>query len=413
MIDTQKIRQFFEKLKSKNPLVLAVALVALAGIAVGYVGANIVPGFERKLDNVQSAVIGSADEQQESNQVVDLVAGSSPAVVSIIATQDLSSAQNSGPLEELCNDPFFRRFLGICNQPQTQQPQQPQREQVSAGTGFIVRADGLIITNRHVVDVENADYTVITTEGKKYNAKVLARDPFQDLAVIKIDGGIFPTVKLGNSDDVKVGQTSVAIGNALGQLSNTVSKGIISGLARSIVANSGDSSERLDEVIQTDAAINPGNSGGPLLNLNGEVIGINTAIVSGAQSIGFAIPINQAKADIEKIERTGKISYPYLGVRYILIDPEVKDQYHLNVDYGALVVQGQDTAEPAVVSGSPAAKAGLQSGDIILEMNGRKITTDYSLAQAIQSRNIGDKVTLKIRRENRDLFIETTLDEKS
>ena len=241
----------------------------------------------------------------------------------------------------------------------------------------------------------------------------MARDPIQDLAIIKIETSGLTTVKLANSDALEVGQTVIAIGNALGQFSNSVSKGIISGLSRSITASAGNSSEKLDKVIQTDAAINPGNSGGPLINLNGEVIGVNTAIVSGAQNLGFALPINRAKKDIDEVGKTGRITYPYLGVRYVLINQEMKDKNKLSVDHGAIVMRGETVNDLAVIPGSPAAKAGIVENDIILEVDGKKITLDYTVSDAIQSKKVGDKVRLKILRNNQELTIDVILEENT
>ncbi|MCX6764953.1 MAG: PDZ domain-containing protein, partial [Candidatus Nealsonbacteria bacterium] len=204
----------------------------------------------------------------------------------------------------------------------------------------------------------------------------------------------------------------IAIGNALGEFRNTVSSGVISGLSRTINASGGSSSETLEDVIQIDAAINPGNSGGPLINLNGEVIGINTAMVQQAQSIGFTIPINKAKRDVMQVRATGKISYPFLGVRYILINDAVKEKYKLSVDNGAYVQKG-DNGEPAVSKGSAADKAGFKEGDIITEINGQKITQDTSLSEIISKFSPGDKITLKYLRDNKEATVETTLGERN
>ncbi|TSC74848.1 MAG: protease Do [Parcubacteria group bacterium Gr01-1014_44] len=253
----------------------------------------------------------------DEEAVVRAVRQSAPAVVSIVATQDVLIFQRkrAGFLQDFCNDPFFRQFFtpSECTVQPTPSPQ-TQRQQVGAGTGFLVRADGLIVTNKHVVDIDKADFTILTNDGGKYPAKVLAKDPLHDLALIKIEpsagstsspqaGESFPVLPVGDSDNLQIGQSVIAIGNALGEFSNTVSRGVISGLSRSIMARTATTSEKLDQLIQTDAAINPGNSGGPLLNLRGEVIGVNTAIVQGAQSVGFAIPINQ----IKKLFEAGEI----------------------------------------------------------------------------------------------------------
>jgi len=238
----------------------------------------------------------------ESTAVVSIVKKYSPAVVSIVATKDLPVLERIyDPFQGFCDDPFFSQFFDCSNQPELRQ-KGTERRQVGAGTGFMVRSDGLIVTNKHVVLDAEASYTVITNDDTKYEAKVLARDPFQDLAVVKIEAVGLATVVLGDSDGLEIGQTVVAIGNALGQFSNSVSKGIISGLSRSVTASSGEISEHLEKVIQTDTAINPGNSGGPLMNLRGEVIGINSAMVSGAQNVGFAIPVENVKKVLSDIE---------------------------------------------------------------------------------------------------------------
>jgi len=222
----------------------------------------------------------------------------------------------------------------------------------------------------------------------------------------------FPTVQLGDSDRIRIAQTAIAIGNALGEFRNTVSVGTVSGLGRTITASGGGLVETIEDVIQTDAAINLGNSGGPLLNLQGEVIGINTAMVQEAQNIGFAIPINKAKRDIEQVSQLGKIVYPYLGIRYVLINEQIKEENNLQVSYGAWLTKG-DQGEEAVTSDSAADKAGLKENDIILEFNGEKITTDNSLSKVMQKYNPGDKVVLKFLRDNKESLLQVTLDERT
>jgi serine protease Do len=264
----------------------------------------------------------------------------------------------------------------------------------------------------------------LTNDGKKYPAKVLARDSLRDLAIIKIErektidkeGKLnlksIPPLKLGDSDKLQIGQTVIAIGNALGEFRNTVSVGVISGLGRTVTASGGGMIETLEDVIQTDAAINQGNSGGPLLNLKGEVIGVNFAMAQGAENIGFAIPINKAKKDIEQVKTSGKIVFPFLGVRYTLITQNIQKENNLPVDYGAWVQKGEG-GESAIFPGSPAEKVGLKEGDIILEFNGEKITTENSLAKIIMKYNPGDKVTLKILREGNERVFELVLGERS
>lgn len=350
----------------------------------------------------------AADYEQA---IVDAVERAAPAVISIIVTKNLPVIENC-PIDPFSNlPPEFREFFGPF---EFEQPCErgTKRQEVGGGSGFIISEDGLVLTNKHVVADNDAEYTVLTNDGKKYGAKVLARDPVQDLAVVRIlsPKGKLPVVRLGDSDAVKLGQTSIAIGNALGEFRNTVSVGIISGLARTIVADGGGERETLEGVIQTDAAINPGNSGGPLLNLRGEVVGINTAIAAGAENIGFAIPINKAKRDIDSVQQLGRIAVPYLGVRYVMINEELAERDNLPAKEGALV-RGSEEG-PGVISGSPAAKAGVMAEDIMVELQGEKITADRSLASLIQKHRVGEAVRLTIIRGGKPLMLTVTLGER-
>lgn len=351
------------------------------------------------------------ESKQQPMAIADVVEEVSPAVVSIIVSKYVSVVEEYyfNPFEEF--EEFFGRPFGF------QIPQYREKgkelQEVGGGTGFIVSSDGLVITNKHVVYDENAEYTVMTNDGKKYPAPVLARDPVQDIAVLKISANNLPTVKLGNSDNLRIGQTVIAIGNALGEFRNTVSVGVISGLARSIMATGGGISEQLDEVIQTDAAINQGNSGGPLLNLYGKVIGINTAMAIGAENIGFSIPVNKVKKVVTDIQTKGKISYPLLGVRYLLINDTIARKNNLSVNYGALVIRGSEPGEVAIMPGSAADKAGIVENDIILEADGEKITTDNPLSRMILKHNPGDKMILKILHKGEEKIIDTELGEWS
>lgn len=342
--------------------------------------------------------------------VIDAVKKASPAVVSIVISEQVPIVEQC-PYNPFGNlPPEFQQFFG--NMPDMTQPcdtGQTQLQEVGGGSGFIISSDGLILTNKHVVSDTSASYTVITNDGTKYDAKVLARDPSQDFAVVKINATGLPTVTLGDSDGLELGQTAIAIGNALGQFSNTVSVGVVSGLERTVTASdeSGGSQETIQGVIQTDAAINPGNSGGPLLNLQGQVIGINTAVASGAQSIGFAIPINRAKHDITSVEATGNIQSAFLGVRYLMITADLAKQQNLPVSEGALVRGSSDG--PAVEPGSPAAKAGIQAEDIILTVNGEQINADHTLSDIITGHNVGDALTLTINRGGKEMTLQVTL----
>jgi len=357
----------------------------------------------------------------QEKAVIEAVKKVSPAVVSIIITKEL-------PVFEKYYENPFPEIPGFPEFPEFKIPQYRQKgvkkQKVGGGSGFIISEDGMILTNRHVVQDRDAEYTVITNDGRKYPAKVLARDPLQDLAILKIEksrkiskkGNLFQepfsVAKLGDSSTLEIGQTVIAIGNALGEFRNTVSVGVVSGLGRTITASGEGIIETLEDVVQTDAAINRGNSGGPLLNLKGEVIGVNVAMAQSAQNIGFAIPINRAKRDIKQVKSIGKIVYPFLGVRYVLITPDIQEEKNLPVNYGALLVGG-DNGEPAVVPDSAASRAGLKEKDIILELNGQKVTPKNSLAKIIRNCNPGDKVTLKILRGKKEIILKVTLGEKS
>lgn len=342
---------------------------------------------------------------EEESAIIDVVEKSTPAVVSIVVTKDMPRIQN-----------FFDPFGFFDNQnPSDNSPRQDgsQKEKIGAGTGFIITTDGMIATNKHVVSDTAAEYTVLTSDGEEHSAKVLARDPVNDIAVIKIDGENYPTLNFGDSDNLKIGQTAIAIGNSLGEFSNTVSKGIISGLGRNLIAGGklGDS-EKLTNIIQTDAAINPGNSGGPLLDISGKVIGINVAIAQGAQNVGFAIPASQVKKITEQVKTTGKISTPYLGVRYIPIDETLQKQIKLPFGYGVLVLRGQNMTDFAVIPGSPADKAGLVENDVILEINGEKIDEKNGLVELLSKFNVGDEVTLRIWHKGNTEEIKVKLEER-
>ncbi len=288
-----------------------------------------------------------------------------------------------------------------------------EKTKIGGGSGFIVSSQGHVLTCNHVVGDPEADYTVILDPKHKYSAKVLARDPLVDIAVLKIDEKNLPYLELGDSDKIDLGETVVAIGNPLGEFEDTLSAGIVSGLSRKITAYGGLplKATSLRGLIQTDAAINPGNSGGPLVNLEGKVIGINTAMVMGAQNIGFAIPINYAKNILAEVIKYGKIRRPFLGVRYVILNPEISKINKLPVDYGALIVR-ESLGEPAIVKGSAAEKAGLKEYDIILEANGEKITEENPLADFLAKQKIGDEVNFKVLREGKEITLKAKLEEK-
>ncbi|MGD0977313.1 MAG: trypsin-like peptidase domain-containing protein [Minisyncoccia bacterium] len=289
-----------------------------------------------------------------------------------------------------------------------------EKVKIGGGSGFIVHPDGLVLTNKHVVFDPDSEYTVIATDEKEYPGRVISRDPINDVAVLKINATGLPTVQLGNSNKIELGQTVIAIGNALGLFTNTVSKGIVSGLDRKISASLGQGGqiENLRNVIQTDVAINQGNSGGPLVNLDGEVVGINTAIIFGAQNIGFALPINWAKNDLEDIIKHGRIIRPYIGLRYVMLNKELQTKYTLPVDYGALVIRDHIPGTQAVIVGSPAHKAGIKENDIVLEINGNKLTEKKELADIIQTLKVGDECEMTVMRGKDTMKLKTILEER-
>jgi serine protease Do len=283
-----------------------------------------------------------------------------------------------------------------------------------SGTGFLISKDGLILTNKHVVEIANSatgDYRVILSSGKKYYAQLIGKDPINDLAVIKIFDKDLPYLELGDSDKLEIGTTVVAIGNVLGKYDNSVTKGIVSGLGRTIVgSDQSGKAESLDNVIQTDAEINLGNSGGPLVDLNGKVVGINVATDGEGESIGFSIPVNDAKPVIQSVREIGRIVRPRLGIRYVGLTPELAQTNNLPVSYGAWIIKDQSDA-PAITPGSPAEKAGLKEGDIIIEVEGVKLEGKKTLLSMIQKRKSGQKVGLRIQRNDKIIVVIATLDE--
>jgi serine protease Do len=373
-------------------LILVIIISLLFGAFGGMFGALYAfknPQFA-KLIGSSVPSISQQISVSEDSATIDVVKKASPAVVSIVISQDVSKIPGYG----INNDPFFNFFY---NNGQSQSNSTtPNIQQVGAGSGFFISADGLIVTNKHVVDNAQASYTVLTTDGKKYTATVLSRDPVNDLAIVKIDIRNAPFLQLADSSKIQVGERVIAIGNSLGQYQNTVTSGIVSGIGRKVVAGDATGSEQLSNVIQTDAAINPGNSGGPLLNITGQVIGINTAIDQQGQLVGFAIPSNEIQKAVASFQKNGKIIRPFLGVRYVIITQDIADQQKLPKNYGALIVSNQAGSGGAVVPGSPAEKAGLQAGDIILQVNGKNVDENNTLSDLLNSYNPGDTVTLQV-----------------
>ncbi len=397
-----------------------IIISVIFSLAAGFVAGGLSSDLFNKLNfgnlssnSGQAPVVQPKETLSHEEQLVKVVKEVSPAVVSIVVSKDLPVIKQYWQNVDPFQGTPFENFFAPMQIPENRQ-EGTQKQEIGGGTGFIISSDGLILTNKHVVEDEQAEYTVLTNDGQKYTAKVLARDPVQDVAVIKIEKSNLPVLKLGDSDNLEIGQTVIAIGNALAEFRNTVSVGVISGLKRSVTASAGYglAAEQLEGVIQTDAAINPGNSGGPLLNLKGEVIGINVAVAQNAQGIGFALPVNQAKKDIDQVKESGKIVYSFLGVRYILVTPELKQKNNLSVDYGALIARGQNADELAITPGGPADKAGLQENDIILEIDGQKIDKDHSLSKIVQDHKVGDTVTLKVLSKGQEKTVKAVLEER-
>ncbi len=315
--------------------------------------------------------------------VVDKVG---PAVVRIDSSRTIATAP------EVLTDPFLQELFGV-------EPPMRQEIERGIGSGFIIKSDGEILTNAHVVD--KADTVKVTLkDGRTFTGKVLGADPVTDIAVVKVNAKDLPTVPMGNSDQARPGQWAIAIGNPLG-LNNTVTEGIISATGRSSDAV-GVPNDRVD-FLQTDAAINPGNSGGPLLNASGEVIGINTAIIKGAQGIGFAIPINTAKAIAKQLVATGKVDHPYLGVRLLTLSPELKQEINHDDDPSLSVDRDRGVLIAAVMPNSPAAQAGLQAGDVIDQLNGQPVTTAKMVQQKVEQSQVGDPLQVTLYRQGKSV----------
>jgi serine protease Do len=327
----------------------------------------------------------------EESVITQVVEKSIPSVVTVSINKTTTS-QDSIQFDPFSPNPF--RTI----------PGQTQNINQNIGSGFIISKDGLIITNKHVVADTEAGYQVLTNDKKKYDVTNIYRDPLNDLAIIKIAATGLTPLTLGDSSNLKLGQLAIAIGTPLGEFTNTVTSGIVSGIGRGITAGSpyDNATERLDNVIQTDAAINPGNSGGPLINSSGQAIGVNTAVSESGQNLGFAIPINVVKELITNFNQSGgKIERPYLGIRYQMID---KQNAILNkIPQGAYVRE--------VIKGSPAEKAGIQMGDVITSIDNQAVTDvdNSSVQKYIGSKKVGDTIKVKLYRDSKFQEVTVTL----
>ncbi|HTY39619.1 MAG TPA: trypsin-like peptidase domain-containing protein [Candidatus Paceibacterota bacterium] len=353
-----------------------------------------------------------ADEQR----VIETIKRVMPSVVSIMISKHLEDLEKEMPHE------FYSFLPGHHKAKKKKVPlkvpdflvDESGMVSVGGGSGFSV-APGLILTNKHVISDPKAEYTVLTNDGRKMEATVLSRDPVNDVAILKIPADNLPIVPMGDATKLQLGQSVISIGNALGVFKNTVSLGIVSGLSRAISAQADPKSkpQEMRGLIQTDAAVNVGNSGGPLVNLDGQAVGINTAIVAGAQSIGFAIPVNAAKRDLSDIERFGRIHRPFLGIRYIMIDEKLKQKMKLPVAHGALLTP-EGPQDPAVVAESPAEKAGLQEKDIILDVNGQNVGEGEKaiIQDFLDLLDPGDVLDMRILRDGKEMRLKVPLGER-
>jgi S1-C subfamily serine protease len=373
-------------------LSLSIILLVVAGlISSGKIGINwaaVGKWTNLKIPSVSPGQIQAPGSEKvrvvsEESVVIEVVDKAGPAVVTV----GISKTQTAPDFYSI--DPFnpFTPF-----QPQKGSSQKIEQD---IGSGFIISGDGLIVTNKHVVGDTSATYRIITKDDKTYDVTKIYRDPTNDLAILKINASGLPVVELGDSSKIKVGQTAIAIGTALGEFRNTVTTGVVSGVGRGISAGSPFEgyAERLDNVIQTSTAINPGNSGGPLLNSTGQVIGVNTAVSSEGQNIGFALPINVVRDALDNFNKTGQFNRPYLGVRYKVV---TKDVAILNdVPEGDYLIE--------VVKDSPADKAGLASGDIITKIGNNRLSGDNAeLSKIVSARKSGDSISVTYWRNGKE-----------
>ena len=364
-------------------IVVIALFLGLAGVAFGIIA--IIMNSKPVATTGSSSYVGGNALEFEETSVANIVAKVTPAVVSIIS-------------ESRSNNAYYRYYYG------------EDAVQSAAGTGMIVTADGYIITNRHVVEGATR-VQVITDAGDTYDdVSIVGVDPLNDVAYLKIDGvSDLPTIPLGDSKTIALGQPVLAIGNALGAYQNTVTQGIIGGMGRTIVAGdeNGKNNERLIDMIQTDAAINPGNSGGPLVNAAGEVIGINSAVDTDANGLGFAIPISATKGMLYSIIENNDARRAYAGVQYLAITPDIAKEYNLSVTKGAYVYS--ESGSSAVVKGGPADRAGIKDGDIITKVGDVEVGSAGSVSSLIAEYKVGDTVKLTLLRKGETMTVDVTL----
>lgn len=385
-----------------NKVIIYVSLV-LIGVVLGswMVLSRVAPSSVQSLSPLPITPVAIANEtvarvppasDANLNFIAQAVNRTGPAVVRINSSRTVASR----PLPEIFNDPMLREFFG--DQLPRRMPR--SREERGTGSGFIINQAGEIITNAHVVDGAN-NVTVILRDGRRLEGRVLGRDNLTDVAVVKVNAANLPTVTIGSSERLQPGEWAIAIGNPLG-LDNTVTAGIISALGRNSTEIGVDKRVKF---IQTDAAINPGNSGGPLLNQRGEVVGVNTAIIQGAQGLGFSIPIETAQRIARQIIEKGGVKRAYLGIQMVTLDATVKQEINNDPNAGINVTEDRGVLVTRVVPNSPAASAGIRAGDVIVKMDGNSIASADLVQQFVETKSVGDRFQVEVRRNGQPLTI--------
>lgn len=368
------------------------------GLLLSYIFHELEPQFSQQTSTVEKTATNE-------DLVIAAISKVNPAVVSVIVTKDV-------PVYER----YFETFepwgsFGSFSIPRVREKGTEEQE-VGGGSGFIVSSDGLLVTNRHVVDDDMARYSIVLENGDTYEVDVVDKDEQLDIAILKIStvpNQKLPFVQFGDSKSIKLGQTVIAIGNVLAEFQNSVSVGVVSGVSRSVVASNNQGElELLNQVIQTDAAINPGNSGGPLLNLSGEVIGVNVAASRGADNIGFALPSHIIEQVVDSVREYGEIVRPFLGIQYVMIDESVQKSTGINESYGALVVGGAEGAT-IIEPNSPAGVANLQIGDVIIAIDG-EFLFQKDLASVLREKEVGQTIELTILRNGGEQSLSVVLD---
>lgn len=373
-----------QKIRSLLLILLLIVILITGGVFLGiFLSKNII-----KPKTITETKIEVVDEETVVTRVVEKA---NDSVVTVAISKDVLN--NSLDV--------FRQMFGVY-----EEKVESTNIERDIGTGFIISEDGLIVTNKHVVSDLGAKYKVVIGKDETVEVANIYRDPINDLAIIKVNKSGLKPVEMGDSSKLKVGQTVIAIGTALGEFRSTVTKGVISGLGRGITAGGvGIGMEKLEDVIQVDAAINSGNSGGPLFDSSGKVVGVNVAVSQGGQNIGFALPINLVKQSVDNFKTTGEFDRPYLGVSYQVISQQAA---LLNeVPAGAYI--------QSIIDGSPAQKGGLKIGDIITEIDGKKIIEmkETSIAGIVNQKKIGDTLKIKYYRDKTETEVEIMLEKKN